>query len=297
MTRPNVPASDPQLQAGYRAVLRDQSRVGEHPSEETWVRFSCDALTADEQARLADHVVACAACAELFRAVAEVRAGAVAFDPHAPPAAMVPESTAPGWYRLAAAAALVLALGSAAWWQTAGSRSGASVTRVEAPTLIPATEPDRPPAVVAQAPPSWAALPVAPAVSLPAAFTLVVRGASAEHEVFMAAFGAAIAPYREARYADAAAGLEGVTRQFPQVAEGWFYLGVARLLSERAADAVEPLRRARGSEVVGEDARWFETVALARAGRADEAATALQAMCEGRESHRAGACEALRAGR
>jgi predicted Zn-dependent protease len=132
---------------------------------------------------------------------------------------------------------------------------------------------------------------------LPAALTLVVRGASSDSEAFMEAFGVAITPYREARYADAATALEGVTRQFPQVAEGWFYLGVARLLSERAGDAVEPLRRARGSEVVGEHARWIEAVALARAGRADEAATALQAMCESRGSHRAGACEALRAGR
>ena len=113
----------------------------------------------------------------------------------------------------------------------------------------------------------------------------------------MRAFGAAIAPYREARYAAAAAALEGVTRQFPQVAEGWFYLGAARLLAERPGDAVEPLRRARASEVVGDDARWLEAVALARAQRADEAATALQAMCGSRGSHRARACEALRAGR
>ena len=110
MTHVPMPSSDPELQAHYRDVLRDQSSAGEHPSEETWVRFSCDELSAHEQARLADHVVACPACAEVFRAVGEVRAGAVAFDADAPPAAVVVESASSDWYRLAAAAALVLAL-------------------------------------------------------------------------------------------------------------------------------------------------------------------------------------------
>jgi len=307
MIRVSMPPSVPELQARYRDVLRDQPRAGEHPSEETWVRFSCDELTADEQARLADHVVACPACAEVFRAVGEVRAGAVAFDADAPPAAVVVESASSDWYRLAAAAALVLALGSAAWWQRAARRDGGSVAQVDSSSAAPTAAATATPAAVSGAPgsaptppapltPSWAALPAAPAVSLPVALTLVVRGAPAERQAFMRAFGAAIAPYRESRYAEAAAALEGVTRQFPGVAEGWFYLGAARLLAERPDDAVAPLRRARGSDVVGDDARWLEAVALARAGRADEAATALQAMCEGRGSHRAAACEAMRVG-
>jgi len=49
--------------------------------------------------------------------------------------------------------------------------------------------------------------------------------------------------------------------------------------------------------VVGDDARWLEAVALARAGRADEAATALQAICGGASAQRARACEAARTGR
>lgn len=308
MTRVPMPSSDPELQARYRDVLRDRPSAGEHPSEETWVRLSCDELSADEQARLADHVVACAECAEVFRAVGDVRAGAAVFDADAPPAAAVVTSARPGWFQLAAAAAVLLALGSAAWWQQAAGRDGGAVAQVDSPSAAPTAAATATPAAVSGAPgsaptppapltPSWAALPAAPAVSLPFALTLVVRGAPAEREAFMRAFGAAIAPYRESRYAEAAAALEGVTRQFPGVAEGWFYLGAARLLAERPGDAVEPLRRARGSEVVADDARWLEAVALARAGRADEATTALQAMCDGRGSHRAAACDAMRAGR
>ena len=133
-----------------------------------------------------------------------MRAGAAAFDPDAPVRADVLASAGPGWYRLAAAAALVLVLGSAAWWQMA-ARRGASVAQVASPSAASTTAPTATPALPGATPApltlSWAALP--------AALTLVVRGVSAERDAFMQAFGAAITPYRQARYAAAAAALEG----------------------------------------------------------------------------------------
>ena len=304
MTDANQPLSEGELQRRYRAQISADG-AGTHPSEDDWVRFSCDEVDDDERARLADHVVTCAACADVFRALAEVRAGASAFDPDAPvpvdttdgpvltrvPMAAITSSTR--WYGLAAAAAIVLAVGVTAWWRQAAPAP------VE-PTTAPAVARDgSPPSVTPSAPaiPAWATLPVAPAVSLPAALTLVVRGAPSDREGFMTAFGAAIAPYRQGRYAEAATALEDVAATYPQVVETWFYLGVSRLLSDRAADAVDPLRRARASEVVGDEARWLEAVALARAGRLDDAAPVLRALCETSGPMRGRACEAAAATR
>ncbi len=286
---------DVELQRQYAGLARATS--GSHPSEDDWVRFADGALDEVSRVRLADHVTACAACADVFRVVVHVREGAPALGAMTSSSGPDRASTAArAWYGLALAATLVLAIAGVARWQArAGAPAAPSQVASSSPepSAAPATAPFAPSAPdVAAGPRSWAALSVAPAITLPASFALVVRGASAPADAFMTAFGAALVPYREGRYSDAAAALDGVTRRHPDVAEGWFYLGASRLLAGDAVAALAPLERARASTVVAAEARWLEAIALERAGRGADADAALTAMCASDAGNRARACAA-----
>jgi len=294
MTTPNdeLPV-DADLQRQYAALARATSAP--HPSEDDWVRFAGGALDEASRRQLADHVTACARCADVFRAVAHVRDGAPALDAMAAlPASGRVRSVSRAWYGLALAATLVLVVaGVARWSGRPGAPAAPSQVTATAPT--PAAEPSTPPPTalaVAAGPRSWAALPVAPAITLPASLALVARGASSEAEAFMAAFGVAVVPYRTGRYSDAAAALDDVARRYPDIAEGWFYLGAARLLAGDAVGAVAPLERARASTVLAVEARWLGAVALERTGRGPEADAALTAMCDSDADNRDRACAA-----
>lgn len=305
-------AADESLRATWRELSGAVPAPGAHLTEGDWVRFAADELDETARQRAADHIEACADCAEIFRALGSLREGAVAIDPGAPPfapspdepaghgdaAAAPPPSPAPGapagsrswWYGLAAAAAVVAAVGGVMW---RGARVAVPQPQVaETAPVRPVETTVAPPPV--PTPRAWAELATAPAVMLPASFTIVMRGeADAGRDAFLAAFGPAIAPYRAGRYAEAAAALQSLTDRFPAVHEAWFYLGVARLYAGRAAEAVEPLRRARPSEVVAEQALWLEAVALERSGRPDDATTALRAACEADRRSHAAACATL----
>lgn len=320
MTTPfDRPSADEPLRATWRDLTSEASPPGAHLSEDDWVELAAGELDEATHQRFADHVVACAACAEVFRVVSHVRAGAVAIDPAAPPFAPPPETAfdapaavaeagapaAPStprrwWYGLAAAAVMALAVGAVLW---RGSPAAAPAARVvQSAPMAPAANaagaanasPPAPATPEIAPPRTWAALSAAPAVMLPASFTIVMRGdANPGRDEFLTAFGPAIAPYRAGRYAEAAEALQALTARFPAVDEGWFYLGVSRLYTGRAAEAVEPLRRASQSEVVAEQAMWLEAVALERSGRTDEATAALRAACDVDRSAHAEACASL----
>lgn len=308
MTTPfERPAADEPLRAAWRDLASTAPGPGAHLTEDDWVRFAADELDETARQRAADHIEACAGCADIFRALGSLRAGAVAIDPGAPAFVPPPDELAgledaaaptPGapagprswWYGLAAAAVVVVAVGGVLW----------RVARVAAPQpRVAETAPVRPVETTVAPTPvptprAWAELATAPAVMLPASFTIVMRGeANPARDAFLTAFGPAIAPYRAGRYAEAAEALQSLTARFPAVHEGWFYLGVARLHAGRAADAVEPLRRARQSEVVAEQALWLEAVALERSGRPDDATAALRAACEADRRSHADACATL----
>lgn len=261
---------------------RPPSGAAGHPTEDAWVRFAGRELDAAERAAMADHIVACAECARVYRAVSEVTRGAAAFDVAVPPRSRWRE-------HLALAASVALAV--AGWtWLIPAAPMGVPVPDTTAP---PATVADAGTvAVSSPAVPAWAALGEAPGVRLPSSLTLAVRGPRDDAEAFMQAFGTAMAPYRAGRFTAAASALAAVTAAHPAVPEGWFYRGVAHLHGGDPAAAVEPLRRAAGSSVVGDDALWLEAVALARAGRAAEAQRALQALCAAAGPNRARACAA-----
>lgn len=303
--------SDASLRATWRDLSGAVPAPGAHLTEDDWVRFAADELDETARQRAADHIEACADCADIFRALGALREGAVAIDPGAPAFAPPPDDPtghgdaaaapppspvlgAPAgprswWYGVAAAAAIVAVVGGVMW------RGG----RVAPPPQVAETAPVRPVETTVAPTPvppprAWAELATAPAVMLPASFTIVMRGeADAGRDAFLTAFGPAIAPYREGRYAEAAEALQSLTARFPAVHEAWFYLGVAQLYAGRAAEAVEPLRRARPSEVVAEQALWLEAVALERAGRSDDATTALRAACEADRRSHADACATL----
>lgn len=290
----NAP-DDTALGRAYRDLARADADGSVHPSEDDWVRFADDAMSGDERLRHVDHLAVCVACADVYRVVALVRDGAPALAP----AARSGRGEGPPWvwYGLAAAAVLTIAA-SGTLWMTRGESAAtppdqAAMNRATGPAPVtPAPPSDAPPAAAAPGPRGWAALPVAPAVTLPASLTLAMRGAVPESEAFLTAFGAAMAPYRQGRYVEAAAALGDVTRSFPEVPEGWYYSGVSHLLAGNAAAAIEPLRRATRSGVVGDDANWLHAVALERAGRADDASSALRALCAGAGPARQRACEA-----
>jgi len=282
------------LRQQYRELARAEAAGSVHPSEDDWVRFADDAMTDGERARLVDHLAVCVACADVYRVVEQVRTGATSVAPQA--------WSARRWggfqasYVLVAAAMMAIAV-SGTLWVMRGRGPAIQDQTASNPTPLPAPEvaapsAGAPPAVAARAPRLWAALPVAPAVTLPASLTLVMRGTAPDSQAFLSAFGAAIAPYREGRYAEAAAALGGVTRAFPDVPEGWYYLGVSHLLAGSPAAAIDPLERAVPSSVVGDDAAWLRAVALERAGRTDEAAAALRTLCAGAGPARQRACEA-----
>jgi hypothetical protein len=283
---------DAELQRRYAGLRRPTD--GPHPSEDDWVRLAEGTLDEASRVRLADHVTACARCAEVFRAVDHVRRGAGALGAETPSRATGRlGGVSRGWYGLALAATLVFAVAGAVRWSGRGA-----VPATDDPMGVPAPATNSvavssAPVTPASAPPrAWAALLTAPAITLPAALALEMRGAPTSAGGFMPAFGAAIGPYREGRYEQAAAALDGVTRRYPDIAEGWFYLGASRLLAGDAAGAVAPLERARDSTVLAAEARWLGAVALERAGRGPDADAALTAMCASDPDNRARACAA-----
>jgi hypothetical protein len=274
-------AIDAKLQQAF-AALRAESGP-DHPSEDDWARFAGNEMSSDERTRLADHVVSCTECAAIFRVVAAVGADAKGTEAHR-------RSAFGDWRVLAAAAAVVMTIGLGAWWAIRGADNDSqrAGTEPQPPTVTPPVE-----APAAQSP-LWASLSTAPDVRLPPDLVLTMRGVDGDRDAFLKVFGEAIAPYRAGRFAEAAAALTPVAERYADVVEVSFYLGTARLLSGAAPEAIEPLRRARGSAVVGEDARWLEAVALQRAGRESDARTSLQALCAAPGPNRERACAVIK---
>jgi hypothetical protein len=276
-------------EVGLAELYQGLAPEGDHPDDNTWVAFSTGALDTAKRLSLADHVVTCAACAGVYRAVRSLRERA----PHGAVAGLADRASTP-WVRsrpatwLAAAATVALAA-TAAMLQFRTPSSPASDPAVVGEPTSPGPGASTAPV---ESPRAWALNADAPAVQLPARYALVVRGADAE-QAFMKAFGQAIGPYREGRYAEAAAALEPVAREFSRIPEAAFYLGVARLLAGDATGAREPLDRARLAETLGESARWYQAVAAERLGDRQAADGLLRGLCDGAGEHRDRACAAL----
>ena len=73
------------LETLRRAYARtDAEDDGGHLSESCWERLACGELEAEEKRRALDHVLGCARCAEIYRAVSIIAEEVPAFDPEAP---------------------------------------------------------------------------------------------------------------------------------------------------------------------------------------------------------------------
>ena len=293
MTRPREPTDSwrDSVASDFAAAGDDTMPIDAHPDEDAWVRFACDELDVGERGPLVDHAFACGSCAATLRAVTHVRQGAAAIDEGAPPAWRA--KSYPLYMWLGVAAALVIAVIGAM------VLSPGEATRPDSDPVGSATPstPSTPPAPAARAePPSWARLETAPEVRLPASLALTVRGADRNREA-LEAFGVAIAHYRAGRFGEAANLLQPLAARRPDIPEFGFYLGIAQLFSGNSSAAVAPLRQARASRMLSEDAQWFEAVALEQAGSRTEARDLLTVLCASPHPYRARACTALSAGR
>jgi hypothetical protein len=199
---------------------------------------------------------------------------------------------APGsrvWKYMAAVLAVAVAIALGASDVLRSSPDPEQARPVRPAPVRPDPRPSGPPA-----PRAWAMDVPVPAVRLPATMSLPVEGAEAERDAVLKAFDKAIGPYREGRYAEAAKALTDLAARRPDAPEIAFFLGVSRLLAGDTAAALEPLRAARDSTIVADDARWLEAVVLERTGRPAEADAALRPLCDVPGPYEQRACIILR---
>ncbi|MBZ0113978.1 MAG: hypothetical protein K8J08_16055 [Thermoanaerobaculia bacterium] len=68
------------------------SRSGSHPSDEDWERLAMGEYSSEQRLALMDHVCLCPDCAQIFRVLVAVEAGASDVDPMAPDAVILPDA-------------------------------------------------------------------------------------------------------------------------------------------------------------------------------------------------------------
>jgi hypothetical protein len=148
-----------------------------------------------------------------------------------------------------------------------------------------------PPAVHLSTPaPSVLQLEKAPVV-LPASAAIVWRGQEDAAAKQIKALKQAMAPYESGDYAEAARRLQGLRKQYPDMAQASFYLGISQLFLNQNEDAARSLKDAvniTGSPVA-DDAQWYLALANHRLGKDGLAWSTLDALCKagGKDSARA----------
>jgi TolA-binding protein len=252
------------------------------PSPDVLLALGGDALPDEIRQPAEAHVARCAACRVLLADVSQI-------EPEVPSGLerRVLSATGSGhnsWRGvfLPMAAVLVAAFGAALFYQTRQATPPGPT-----PVAVATPEPDATPA------PASAAWEVRkPALLLPLATALVVRGGEAEAD---AALGAALAPYRTDDYVAAERQLEEVVKRYPKSASAWFYLGSTRLLDGDPAGAREALTQAHTLGVAdrADETAWLLATAEARVGAVDQARPRLQSLCDGAGEFKTAACAAL----
>ena len=156
------------IRRDYDGLTSEQAASGPHPDEDMWVRLASGELSEDEQARIVDHVLSCAECSGVYRAVAHVRQGASSFDPAAPRETsdgVVPFWNRPFWSQALAASLTVAAAGLLVWNMTLQQRSAELQARLDRALRTP-TPPPQTPTEVAPVPPAVQAHVNVPIVDL-----------------------------------------------------------------------------------------------------------------------------------
>lgn len=249
------------------------------PSPDVLLALAGDALPDEIRQPAEAHVARCAACRVFIADIAQIE-----LDVPATLDARVLGAEGSGQSRwrgvfLPMAAVLVAAVGIGLYYR-AQHPPAPETTAASAPVA----QPTAPPAA------TWEVRK--PALLLPLATALAVRGEEGEAN---AALGAALAPYRTDDYVAAERQLEDVVKRFPDSASAWFYLGATRLLDGDPAGARDALTRARTLGVGDRDdeAAWLLATAEARVGALDEARPKLQSLCDGTGTFKDAACSAL----
>jgi len=231
---------DERLDELLRQTLRARDERAQCPPEGVWLDLVEGRIEGAEAEALRTHLTACATCAGTAR---DAHRFAAAF------AGAERRSTRPAWLPRALAAAAVLAVAVAALVLLSG-RTGTprsrAVERLAASLDVPAPEPE---------------------ATAPSDAELAYRGAAPDE--LAASLDAALAPYRERRYAPACAAPAAHARRFPADRTGRYYAAVAcleageleradELLAGLAANAgerrdeahqlLERLRRARDED-------------------------------------------------
>ncbi len=284
-----VPGDDAALAALYRDEMGAVAYDGRHPTEDAWVALATGTLDDVARDQVADHLVTCAECAAVYRAVADLQREASAIDPSVPRL----ETPASRWWAsrsvLAAAALVVMAVGTGAVLlrgprDDARTPPEAATTSRQAPVAEPA--PVRP--VI----PAWADAVTAIDVRMPPALALTLRGDGPPREL-VAALGLGLDRYRASDYGGAAAVLAPLASAHPDIPEVAFYAGLSYLLDGRADESLRWLTAAESSPLVGDDARWFAAVAHERMGEPRPARAILDVLCAGTGSRGPDACRVL----
>ena len=225
------------------------------------------------------HLARCPACQALAADLARL-------DESAPAASLdarvIAASGVRGRWAVLVAAVVLAAIGLSAWWRVHAPQDMV-LDRVETSAAAPAA-----PVAPVRAP-RWAVEP--PALVLPAATVLVMRGS----DPAAAALAAALEPYRKGDYAAAATSLAAFAATHPDSAEGWFYLGASRLLTDADAEARTALEKAAslGAGASHPELEWLRATADTRTGATDSAKTRLTALCKAIGPLKDRACEAL----
>jgi hypothetical protein len=251
------------------------------PSPDVLIALGGDALPDDLRHTAEAHMASCAACRAL---VADL--GAIDIEvPESLDRRVLAQQGAGGasWRTPLLSMAAVLVAAVALGLMYRGQKTGVDVVaRVETPAVLPEAGAVRPAAL-------WEVKK--PALLLPLATALVVRGEEAEAS---RALGAALAPYRTDDYVAAQRLLEQVVEKYPSLADAWFYLGSTRLLDGDAAGARDALTEARTRGVGDRDdeAAWLLATAEARTGQLDQARVRLTTLCERAGDFKTVACNA-----
>jgi hypothetical protein len=267
-------ADDETLRRQFGTVMREPDSP--HVTDETWEALALHEVSPEARAAVMRHVVTCAVCSEMYQSLRGLEDGAREFDPGVPAKPSAAQSNRP-WLMLAASVALAI--------------SGFLIYRVFM-TASPTIELARPAAPVE----TLARIEVvAPDVRLSASRALATRSAG-DQTAFLEAFGKAIEPYRNGRYADAATALAGVVATYPDAYEPLFYQAVSSLLAGDHAAArglfarVQPMAPAE----LQDEIRWYRAAALQGNNEIEAARAELRALCEGAGSYRDRACALLK---
>ena len=254
------------------------------PSPDVLQALAGDALPDDVRGSAEAHVARCAACKVFMADIAQLEPDVPSsLDSRVLGATGRSQHSWRGVF-LPLAAVFVAAVAAGLYYNAQRDRAPETATPTSA--AVPPAK-NEPPAA-----PAWEIRK--PALLLPLATALVVRGEEGEAD---AALGAALAPYRTDDYVAAERQLEDVVKRYPDSASAWFYLGATRLLDGDPAGAREALTQANTLGVAdrADETAWLLATAESREGAFDQARPRLRSLCDGAGEFKTAACAALEA--